>query len=342
MSKPVVFISRDWFSDVMAEAISALDCEIVRGPALEGAGFVAYDQADYERLFGNADVIFAGLNALFDRSVMEAAPRLRAIMAPAIGVENIDVDAATELGIVVGHGATPENFLGMAEATVLFIAALSMQLHFKERLLAENAPRPAELTARAVRGRTVGLIGMGRIARGVVERLQGWETEICYFDPYVPQDKAPAGVKKVELDELLRHSDFVSVHVTITGESRNLLRERELRLMKPSAYLINTARGAAVDEAALYRVLKEHAIAGAAIDAFVEEPLPADSPLRQFVGAGNVILTPHMIGHTKDVMDSLPAAAVENVRRVLEGEPPLYTKNPEVIERWKERLQRIG
>jgi len=342
MSKPVVFISRDWFSDVMAEAISALDCEIVRGPALEGAGFVAYDQADYERLFGNADVIFAGLNALFDRSVMEAAPRLRAIMAPAIGVENIDVDAATELGIVVGHGATPENFLGMAEATVLFIAALSMQLHFKERLLAENAPRPAELTARAVRGRTVGLIGMGRIARGVVERLQGWETEICYFDPYVPQDKAPAGTKKVELDELLKRSDFVSMHVTVTDQTRAMIGERELRLMKPTAYLVNTARGAALDEAAVYKVLKEGAIAGAALDAFVEEPLPMNSPLREFVGADNVILTPHIIGQGHEVMASLRQAIAENVRRLLRGAPALYTKNPEVLARWQERIARLA
>ena len=342
MSKGVIFVSTDWISDVLADALGKLDCEIIRGPAATGPGFTVYDPADYARLFGRTDVIVASPITKIDRSVMQAAPRLRAIMSPVIGVESIDVDAATDLGIIVGHGATPENFLGMSEATVLFIAALAMQMPFKQRLLAENAPRPRELTARSVRGRTIGLIGMGRIARGVVDRLQGWETEILYFDPYVPQDKAPAGIKKVELDELLQRSDFVSMHVTVTDQTRAMIGERELRLMKPTAYLVNTARGAALDEAAVYKVLKEGAIAGAALDAFGEEPLPMTSPLREFVGADNVILTPHIIGHSYDVMASLPVAAKANVERVLRGEPPLYTKNPEALERWKARIAKIG
>ena len=342
MSKGVIFISTDWISDILADAFGDLGCEIVRGPAPTGPGFTVYDPADYERLFGRADIIVASPITKIDRSIMEAAPRLRAIMSPVIGVESIDVDAATDLGIIVGHGATPENFLGMSEASVLFIAALAMQMPFKQRLLAENAPRPRELTARSVRGRTVGLVGMGRIARGVVDRLQGWETEILYFDPYVPQDKAPAGTRKVELDELLQRSDFVSLHVTVTDETKAMIGERELRLMKPTAYLVNTARGAALDEAAVYKALKEGVIAGAALDAFVQEPLPMDSPLREFVGADNVILTPHIIGHSYDVMASLPVAARENITRVLHGEPPLYTKNPAVIDRWKARLATLG
>lgn len=134
-------------------SIGTLDCEIIRGPAAAGAGLKVYDSAAAERLFGNADVILASPDMQMDRTVMQAAPRLRAIISPAIGVENIDIDAATELGIIVGHGATPENFLGMAEATVMLIAALAMQLPGKQRLLAENAPRPRELTAHSVRGR---------------------------------------------------------------------------------------------------------------------------------------------------------------------------------------------
>jgi phosphoglycerate dehydrogenase-like enzyme len=342
MGKGVIFVSTDWISDVLADALGTLACEIIRGPAAKGPGFTVYDPADFPRLFGRTDVIVASPITRIDRAVMQAAPRLRAIMSPVIGVESIDVDAATDLGIIVGHGATPENFLGMSEATVLFISALAMQMPFKQRLLAENVPRPRQLTARSVRGRTVGLIGMGRIARGVVDRLQGWETEILYFDPYVSQDKAPAGTRKVELDDLLKRSDFVSMHVTVTNETRAMIGERELRLMKPTAYLVNTARGAALDEAAVHKVLKEGVIAGAALDAFVEEPLPATSPLREFVGADNVILTPHIIGHSKDVMDSLPVAALANVKRVLGGELPLYTKNPEALDKWKARLAQIS
>lgn len=111
----------------------------------------------------------------------------------------------------------------------------------------------------------------------------------------------------------------MSLHVTVTRETQAMIGERELRLMKPTAYLMNTTRGAVLDEAAVYRVLKEGAIAGAALDTFVQEPPAADSPLREFVGANNVILTPHIIGHTSDVMDSLRVAVVENISRVLGG-----------------------
>ncbi len=342
MSKGIVFVSSDWICEMLASELGMLDCEIIRGPVAAGPELTAYDPVTAGRLLGRADVILASPSLRVDRATLLAAPRLRAVIAPAIGVENIDVDAATELGIIIGHGATPENFLGMAEATVLLIAALALQLPYKQRLLAENAPRPRELTAHSVRGRTVGLVGMGRIARGVVERLQGWETDILYFDPYVPQDQAPAGTRSVALDELLQRSDFVSLHVTVTRETQAMIGERELRLMKPTAYLVNTARGAVLDEAAVYRVLKEGVIAGAALDTFVQEPPAADSPLREFVGADNVILTPHIIGHTTDVMDSLRVAVVENISRALGGTPPLYTKNPEVIERWAARFGPIG
>jgi len=117
-----------------------------------------------------------------------------------------------------------------------------------------------------------------------------------------------------------------------------MLGERELALMKPSAYLVNTSRGEAIDEGALYRALKEKRIAGAALDSFTVEPLPDDSPLR---GLDNVILTPHMVGHTQDVFASFPPAAVENITRILSGEPPLYCKNPEIIPAWRRRLARI-
>jgi D-3-phosphoglycerate dehydrogenase len=109
--------------------------------------------------------------------------------------------------------------------------------------------------------------------------------------------------------------------------------------MKPSAYLVNTSRGEAIDEAALYRALKEKRIAGAALDSFAVEPLPDDSPLRQL---DNVILTPHMVGHTQDVFASFPPAAVENITRILRGEPPLYCKNPEIIPAWKRRLANLA
>jgi phosphoglycerate dehydrogenase-like enzyme len=127
----------------------------------------------------------------------------------------------------------------------------------------------------------------------------------------------------------------VSVHVTLTAETRHFLGDAELRLMRSDAYLVNTSRGAVIDEQALYRVLKDKGIAGAALDVFEQEPLPPESPLREL---DNVILTPHMIGHSRELMAAIPPAAAENVLRVLRGEPPLYVKNPEILPAWRQRL----
>jgi phosphoglycerate dehydrogenase-like enzyme len=235
----------------------------------------------------------------------------------------------------VGHGAMPENYLGVAESTVMLIAALLLDLHGKETILRTNAPRPAQLKARMVRGKTIGLIGIGRTARGVVERLAGWGVTIQAYDPYVAQAQAPPGVTMVDLNTLLRTSDVVSVHVTLTSETRHLLGEAEFRLMRPAAYLINTARGPAIDEHALYRVMHSGHLAGAALDVFEHEPLAPESPLREL---DNVILTPHMVGHSQELMVAIPPAAAQNVLRVLRGEAPLYVKNPEILPAWRQRL----
>ena len=183
LNLPVIFIPGDWIGDTMAEALAGQGYEIVRGPAAHEVP-PRVDAMALLPLLQRANILVATPGLRVDRALLQALPRLRAVVAPAIGVENIDVAAATELGILVAHGATPENYLGMAEATVMLIAALAMQLPYKQRLLAENAPRPRELLSRSVRGSTVGLVGMGRIARGVVERLRGWEAQLLYFDPY--------------------------------------------------------------------------------------------------------------------------------------------------------------
>ena len=269
---------------------------------------------------------------------MEAAPCLRGVVSAVIGVDTIDMDAANDFGLIVGHGAMPENYLGVSESTVMLIAALCLDLHGKETLLRTNAPRPPQLRARMVRGKTIGLIGLGRTARGVVERLAGWDVSLQAYDPYVSQAEVSAGVTMVEWEPLMCTSEVVSVHVTLTPETRHLLGEAELRMMRSDAYLVNTARGGVIDETALYRVLRDEAIAGAAIDVFEHEPLSPDSPLRTL---DNMILTPHMVGHSRELMAAIPPAAAENVLRILRGESPLYTKNPEVLGAWQKRLARL-
>jgi len=343
VNRHTVFICHDYMLvEVLDEIESRLaqsGIEVLRGPQTAPGKKLVYPKERHAELFGHTEVMMFSSRSICSREVMLAAPRLRGIVNPTIGLETVDLAAANELGVIVGHGATSENFLGMAEATVMLILMLMYNPRASEEVLRGRRQRPKptanDAWARMLRGRTVGLVGLGRIARGVVERLSGFGVNLVAFDPFVGQDKAPAGVKMTDLDTLLRSSDVVAMLVSITPESRGMLGERELALMKPSAYLVNTSRGEAVDEGALYRALKEKRIAGAALDSFTVEPLPDDSPLR---GLDNVILTPHMVGHTQDVFASFPPAAVENITRILRGEAPLYCKNPEIIPAWKRRV----
>ncbi len=301
--------------DEIESRLVKLGIEVVRGPQTAPGKKLDYPKERHAELFGRAEVMMFSSRSICSREIMLAAPRLRGIVNPTIGLETVDLAAANELG-------KPRE----TEAA----------LRDRRR---RPRPTPKDAWARMLRGRTVGLVGLGRIARGVVERLSGFGVNLVACDPFVGADQAPQGVKMTDLDTLLRSSDIVAVLVSITPESRGMLGERELALMKPSAYLVNTSRGEAIDEAALYRALKEKRIAGAALDSFAVEPLPDDSPLRQL---DNVILTPHRVGHTQDAFASFPPAAVENITRILRGEPPLYCKNPGVIPAWKRRLANLG
>jgi len=337
--KGLVFVTGDRLGDQLTALLEEAGCQVVRGPQPQPSALTVFPREEWPRWFGETDVLVVSPRDVCTREVMAAAPRLRAVVSSVIGVDTIDMDAANEMGLIVGHGAMPENYMGVSEATVMLIAALLLDLPGKARLLRTNVPRPAQMQARMVRGKTIGLIGMGRTARGVVERLAGWGVTLQSYDPYVPQEAAPAGVTMVDLTTLLHTSDVVSVHVTLTNETRHMLGAAELRLMQPHAYLINTARGGAIDEQALYQALRDRAITGAAIDVFEAEPLSMDSPLRTL---DNIILTPHMVGHSRELMAAIPPVAAENVLRVLRGEPPLYVKNPEVLLAWRQRLASLG
>jgi phosphoglycerate dehydrogenase-like enzyme len=313
--------------------LEARGCRLIVLP--EGA---RWDEARIAELAPVADAyvgMFRGIG--LPRAVLERSPRLRGIVSPIIGVENIDVAAATELGLVVAHGAMPENFDGMAEAGVMLIAALLKELPQKQAVLAAGQWRPTPV-GRMVQGATVGIIGLGRIGRGVAERLAGWGTRLIAHDPYV----APGSVADVEmrtLDELLREADVVVMLVTLSDETRHLIDGRALSLMKPGSFLINIGRGGCVDEAALLKAIEAGHIAGAGIDTWETEPLPPGNPLRAHP---NVIATGHCVGHSRELYTRAPQVAVENVWAVLNGHDPLHVRNPEVLERWRERVAALG
>jgi len=277
------------------------------------------------------DLLLCAANFPVTRAMLTAALRLRAIVSAITGTEGIDMAAATDCAVVVANAQTGENITGMAEATVLLILGALYDFNGTQELLRKRLPRPDPLRARQLRGKMIGFIGLGKIGRESARLLAPWGAHLQYC---TRRDADLAGlppIQRVDLDTLLRTSDVVVVLASLNDQSRGLLSGEKLRLMKKTAIFINVARGAIVDEAALIDVLKNKSIAGAAIDCFQVEPLPLESPLRTLP---NVILTPHMIGHTYEAHHSLEVATRENLDRILSGQPPRYVVNSAVLSAW--------
>jgi phosphoglycerate dehydrogenase-like enzyme len=316
--------------------------EIVRLPVPEPGERLSLTPAQIEEYFGQADAFMSPMGAagmMVTREMLEAGKKLRVGASPIIGTENIDVEAATELGIAIGFGAAPENFLGVAEAVVMLAAALVKQLPSKWNTVRSGGWR-VDFGGHMLQNSTVGLIGFGNIGQGVAKRLKPWDCRIIATDPYAnTQIAKEMGVELVDMDTLLRESDVVSIMVTLGDSTRHLIGEHELSLMKPTAYLINTARGACVDEKALIRALDEDRLAGAGIDVWEQEPADVNNPLRT---NDKVITTAHNIGHSEELYERLPYLAAENLIRGLRGNEPVCLRNPAVLPRWHERLQRLG
>ena len=320
-----------------AASLSAEGHVVIRGDADTPGQIRRYSQAEITDLIVPSDVAIFTTRHECSRAMLEACTSLRGICYPVTGVETLDLRAATELGIIVGHGAVPENVIGMAEATLMLILMLLYQVEpniARLRNLAWRLPAPA---SRQLAGKTVGMIGFGRIARALAALLQPVGVRILTYSPRTALSDLPHGVSKADLPALLRESDVVSVLATLSADTRHLLGAAELALMKPLAVLVNTGRGEIVDEAALVTALAERRILAAALDAFATEPLPVDSPLRRL---DNVILTPHCVGHTVEGVAAIAPTLLENVRRILEGELPLICKNPQCEPAWRERLKR--
>ena len=312
--------------------------EVVRGPMDEPGTLREYSDEECIEFIVPADIAVFTARHQCSREMMVAATRLRGICYPVIGVETLDLAAAGELGIIVGHGAVRENIIGMAEATLMLMLMLTYRVQTNIQLMREGQWRRPVPIAHQLLGKTVGMIGFGRIARALANRLKPFDVRIVTCSPRITQDQLPEGVTKVGLAELLGNSDIVTVLTGLTPETRHMIGAAELSLMRSGAFIINTGRGAVFDEDALYSALRERRIGGAALDTFTVEPLPIKSPLRDLE---NVILTPHAVGHTLDGAQAFGPAMVENISRILRGELPLYCKNPEIEAVWRARLRRI-
>lgn len=246
-----------------------------------------------------------------------------------IGVDNIDIAAATKAGIVVTY--VPDYcFDEVSDHAMALLLDLARKVSFSNALVqAGRWEMKATVPMNRLRGRTLGLAGFGNIPQLVAPKAQAFGMEVIAFDPYV--DKALAasrGVRLVDFDTLLAQSDFISVHAPLTDETKNMFGAEAFAKMKPTAFLVNTARGPLVDTDALAKALDDGEIGGAALDVVPVEPLPADSAL---LGRDNVVLTPHTAFYSEDALLDLQTKAATDVASVLAGKQPKYPINPEVL-----------
>ncbi len=244
---------------------------------------------------------------------MDAAPGLKAIITPSLGYEGIDIDAARERGIAFANGRVEENYQSVAEAAILYMLTSLYRLREAEDRLRRGELRTGPPEARMLKGRTIGIIGYGNIAKAVIERLQGWETRI-----FVSNRSAIAhpAVTQTGIDALLAESDIILPLLPLTPETEGLLSRERLLAAKAGAILINLSRGAIIEESALTDPEVIAHLGTIALDVFTNEPLAADSPLRDLP---DHILTNHEISHTQENLGALFALAVANIQAAIEG-----------------------
>ena len=265
--------------------------------------------------------------------LLDRNPALRVVSNFAVGYDNIDVPAATERGVAVCN--TP-GVLTETTADFAFTLLVAAARRVVEGVDYVRAGRwrtwgPTLLLGRDLNKATIGIVGFGRIGKEMAKRAAGFDMRILAYDAYRDEEAAKAlGVTFVELDELLRESDFVTLHCALTEETRHLIGARELGLMKPEAVLVNAARGPVVDTDALTRALRDGTIWSAALDVTDPEPLPADHPL---IGMPNCIVVPHIASATVATRNNMATLAVENALAVLQGRTPPHCVNPEVLGR---------
>jgi D-3-phosphoglycerate dehydrogenase len=266
--------------------------------------------------------------------VIKASPQLKVIAKHGIGVDTIDVKAASELKIPV-LVASSANYESVAEHTLGLMLCLAKDIPWLDSRIRQGYWDKTTYRGRELFQKTLGLVGFGRIGRRVRELVAPLRMEILVYDPMIPEKDFPEGVTRVgKLETLLRKADIVSLHCPLTEQTRHLIGEKELGMMKKTAWLVNTARGEVVDGEALVRALREEKIAAAAIDTFPQEP-PKD--LRSLGNAGKVVLTPHIAAATEESFNRMGVEAAKNVLAILQGEIPEGDRvvNPEVLRRPK-------
>lgn len=271
------------------------------------------------------------------RAVIEAATRLAVVGRAGVGVDNIDLDAATERGVIVVN-APQGNTVAAAEHTIALLLALARHIPQADASMRRGEWRRKDFLGTEVRGKTLGIVGLGKIGSEVARRAAAMEMQVIAYDPFVPSERARAvGAESVDFEQLLLLSDFISVHPPLTSQTTGMLGAEEIARMKDGVRLINVARGGIIDEQALLEAVQSGKVAGAAIDVFTAEPAPAGHPL---LGDPRIIITPHLGASTAEAQERVALDVAEQIVDVLSGKPARYAVNAPLLP--PETLQVVG
>jgi D-3-phosphoglycerate dehydrogenase len=306
VSKPVVLIAEE-LSPATVDAL---------GPDFEIRNVDGTDRPALLAALSDAHAILVRSATKVDAEAIAAAPELKVIARAGVGLDNVDIKAATTAGVMVVNAPT-SNIISAAELTVGHILSLARHIPAAHASLAAGAWKRSSYTGVELYEKTVGIIGLGRIGALITQRLQAFGVSVIAYDPYVTSARAQQlGVELVPLEDLLRRADFTTIHMPKTPETVGMISDEQFALMKPTAFVVNVARGGLIDEDALHRALTSNTIAGAGLDVFVSEP-PKDSPL---VSLPNVVVTPHLGASTDEAQEKAGVAVAKSVRLALGGE----------------------
>ena len=269
-------------------------------------------------IIGNYDALMVRSASKVTKEVIDRADKLKIIGRAGVGVDNIDIPAATAKGIIVIN-SPGGNTIAATEHTFAMMAAMSRNIPIANETMQRGEWNRKAYVGVELKGKTLGVIGLGRIGMGVAKRALAFEMSVIGYDPYVNEERAgELGIKVVTLEELIQNSDFITVHMPLTPETKNMIAMNEMKKMKSGVRLINCARGGIINEKDLAEAVKEGIVAGAAIDVFESEPIPADHPL---IGLKNVVLTPHLGASTVEAQIGVSLDVSKGIRAALNGEP---------------------
>jgi D-3-phosphoglycerate dehydrogenase len=303
---PVVLVAEELSPAAIAQLESGFEVRYVDGS----------DRATLLPALAGVDAVIIRSATRIDAEALAQAPNLRVVARAGVGLDNVDVEAATKAGVMVVN-APSSNTVSAAEHAVGLLLAVARNVPQAMASLKAGEWQRSRFTGAELYGKVAGILGLGRIGELVAQRLAAFCMQVIAYDPYVPTARAAQlGVRLVGLEDLLAEADFISVHLPKTAETSGLIGERELRLVKPGVLIVNAARGGIVDENALALALKDGRVGGAGIDVFATEP-PADSPLLAFP---NVVVTPHLGASTHEAQEKAGTQVARSVRLALSGE----------------------